>query len=677
MFLFSSVAFAEEYSEPEIEYSKSYEEWLKLSKEEREKTTMPPMFDVPYYTRDVESNDYFENQYNSILKAIAENTEEYRLDEDGVEVKVKDQGYTNECWAFSLTSVLETTCYKVCKELAGLEFSPRHIDYSTVSEFLDKTLEIETWGREIRDGGNFDTGLSYIVSGKGPILEEDMPAVVDRQEELIDSSEIEGKEVQAKVKEAVYFPTVYKEKNGNEIIYRDSNTSPSNILTEDEALETRVEMKEHIMTYGAIYTQISGSLYPYLNQDTGAFNSDASVSGHAVTIIGWDDNYPKENFNKDYMPNEDGAWIVLNSYGTSDNCVVDGMEDYVRDGFYYVSYEDSLVEAGVRGIREITKVDHDYLYQYDITASNATAEYNDGDMLKLNFDSKTDIDKDSEEVEKITEIGLFAGQEMYVTIYYGDNIGFSCNKNELTEVIPKTKIYPGYNTLELKDLKDIESDVFSIIIKLNSADSSNKVTIPLEVVTPTKNPSISKKCSYYRYSSSNYYTFNDTKDRDYCVKVFTRSEPRELIEPEDVSLNKTELELDEGDIEILEATIIPDNTNTKNKLTWESSNSEVATVTQDGKVEAKKEGTAQISVITENNKKAICEVTVNKKIIEAESIFLNQTEITIEEEKNYKLEATIEPNNATDKNVSWSSENSEIAEVDLNRKCYWYKSWKH
>ena len=661
--LFSNIAFAKEYSEPEIKYSKAYEEWLKLPKSTREKISMPPMFDVPYYERDSESNDYFENQYSSIMRAIAEDTEEYRLDENGVNLKVKDQGYTNECWAFSLTSVLETTCYRVCEELVGLEFSPRHIDYSTVSKFLDKTIQIDTWGREVGEGGNFEIGLAYIVSGKGPVLEEDMPLVVDKVEELIDSSEIEGKEVQAKVKEAVYFPTIYKYKDGNQIEYRDSYNSAGNVLTEEEAMENRIAIKEHIMTYGAVYTQISGDLYPYLNMSTGAFNSNSNMPGHAVTIIGWDDNYSKDNFNDGYKPSKDGAWIVLNSYGTKDDCVVDGMEDYVGDGFYYVSYEDSLVEAGVRGIREITQIDHDYLYQYDLTKSTATISLENGKKIKIDFDKKSQNDKESNEVEKITEIGLFAEEEMYVAIKYGNNLGTMIEENDLIEIAPKTKIYPGYNTIKLDEPKEIEEDTYSIIVEVYSVDGS-EVAIPVEVPYGSKNPSISQRCSYQLYTTGKTYGFRKSTDSDFCIKVFTRNEPKELIEPESVSLNESEITLDEGETFSLKATILPDNTNIKNKLTWESSDEDILIVSQDGEIEAKKEGRADVIVTTENNKKATCTVIVNKKIVEAESISLNQNEISIEEGKTYKLEAQVLPDNTTDKSITWNSQNIEIAEVD-------------
>ena len=306
------------------------------------------------------------------------------------------------------------------------------------------------------------------------------------------------------------------------------------------------------------------------------------------------------------------------------------MEDYVGDGFYYVSYEDSLVEAGVRGIREITQIDHDYLYQYDLTKSTATTSLENGEKIKIDFDKKSQNDKESNEVEKITEIGLFAEEEMYVAIKYGNNLGTMIEENDLIEIAPKTKIYPGYNTIKLDEPKEIEEDTYSIIVEVYSVDGSD-VAIPVEVPFGSKNPSISQRCSYQLYTTGKTYGFRKSTDSDFCVKVFTRNEPKELIEPESVSLNESEITLDEGETFSLKATILPDNTNIKNKLTWESSDEDILIVSQDGEIEAKKEGRADVIVTTENNKKATCTVIVNKKIIEAESISLNQNEISIEE----------------------------------------------
>ena len=82
------------------------------------------------------------------------------------------------------------------------------------------------------------------------------------------------------------------------------------------------------------------------------------------------------------------------------------------------------------------------------------------------------------------------------------------------------------------------------------------------------------------------------------------------VVPTSVALNKTTLTLDTGKTSNLKATVYPSNAANK-KCTWRSSNTSVATVDSNGKVTAKKAGTATITVKTSNGKTATCKVTVN------------------------------------------------------------------
>ena len=94
------------------------------------------------------------------------------------------------------------------------------------------------------------------------------------------------------------------------------------------------------------------------------------------------------------------------------------------------------------------------------------------------------------------------------------------------------------------------------------------------------------------------------------VKVLFKAKLPAAVAVTGVTLNKSELTLEEGKSEQLTATVLPDNATNK-KVSWSSENTEVATVDQDGTVVAKKAGTANIIVTTEDgNKTASCTVTV-------------------------------------------------------------------
>ena len=135
-----------------------------------------------------------------------------------------------------------------------------------------------------------------------------------------------------------------------------------------------------------------------------------------------------------------------------------------------------------------------------------------------------------------------------------------------------------------------------------------------------------------------------------------------------VSLNKTSLTLTVGDTSTLTATVSPSNATNKN-VSWSSSNTNVATVDTSGKVTAKAAGTATITVTTvDGSKKATCNVTVNAANVPVTGVTLNKTSLTLTVGGNETLSATVNPSNATNKGVTWSSSNTGVATVDSNGK---------
>lgn len=126
-----------------------------------------------------------------------------------------------------------------------------------------------------------------------------------------------------------------------------------------------------------------------------------------------------------------------------------------------------------------------------------------------------------------------------------------------------------------------------------------------------------------------------------------------------VSLNKASLTLYVGETESLAATVAPEDASDKT-VAWSSGNSAVASVSN-GKVTANKPGTAVIKVVTNDlSKEAACTVTVKRH---AESVELSQKEIKLYLGENRSLTATVLPSDASDKNVTWSSSNPNVATV--------------
>ena len=135
-----------------------------------------------------------------------------------------------------------------------------------------------------------------------------------------------------------------------------------------------------------------------------------------------------------------------------------------------------------------------------------------------------------------------------------------------------------------------------------------------------------------------------------------------------VTLNKTALNLVTGASESLVATISPSNATNKN-VEWTSSNTNVATVDTTGKVKAISTGSAIITVKTKDGAKiATCNVTVKNSVIPVTGVTLNKTALNLVTGASESLVATISPSNATNKDVEWTSSNTNVATVDTTGK---------
>ena len=136
----------------------------------------------------------------------------------------------------------------------------------------------------------------------------------------------------------------------------------------------------------------------------------------------------------------------------------------------------------------------------------------------------------------------------------------------------------------------------------------------------------------------------------------------------EVTLDRTELTLTEGETETLTARVKPDNADNR-KVTWSSDKTEVATVGGDGRVTAVKAGVAVVTVTTEDGgKTATCKVTVKAKAVNVTEVTLDKTELTLTEGEAETLTATVKPDNADNKKVTWSSDKTEVATVDGDGK---------
>ena len=133
------------------------------------------------------------------------------------------------------------------------------------------------------------------------------------------------------------------------------------------------------------------------------------------------------------------------------------------------------------------------------------------------------------------------------------------------------------------------------------------------------------------------------------------------VSVEEITIDKEVFEMAVGESTVLTATVLPPDATDKT-LIWSSSDTEVATVDQEGKVTAISRGTATITATAKDgsDKSASCQVEVKQYVT---GITLNNTSLVLEIGQMTTLTATVTPSNANDKSLTWSSSNTDVATV--------------
>ena len=158
----------------------------------------------------------------------------------------------------------------------------------------------------------------------------------------------------------------------------------------------------------------------------------------------------------------------------------------------------------------------------------------------------------------------------------------------------------------------------------------------------------------------------DGKKTAKCV-VTVKTIP--IINVTSIILDEENISMNVGDSDILTVTITPDNATNQN-ITWSSSDESIVTVNSEGEIEGISSGNTTITATTKDgNKKATCEITViavedDTPIVNVESVSLDRKTISMKVGENETLTATINPNDATNKNLIWDSSNESVLTVD-------------
>lgn len=463
VFLLNNYVYAEEIQGTIItEYTNQYKIWEALSKEEKHKYIEPIAYPIQFDPTYLKSRSTINTRARTSLPS------KYNLN-DEINIAVKNQGKTNACWAFAMTSALESNIALKTGTNSPL-YSVRHMEYATSKTFLDRINE-KGFTREVGAGGNPFVALAYATNGTGLVKETKMP--FEDNENKIDLSEI-NKVADLKINNAKIFTSLYKYKDAESnktVVYNGLDT----MYTEEQVTAVRNHIKQYIMENGALaaFTYANASEY-YNNSDifkaTAYYcDSKTAIPDHAVTIVGWDDNYDVTNFNEEHRPQKPGAYIVLNSYG----------EEVMDKGYYYISYEDALIESSVVGVSKTESINYDNIYQNDFYGyTNQYSLDNVSTIYGANV-----FKRNTKQAEQLEEVVICVPITTDIEVYVNPN-GDELEIEKLVKASIETpKISETYNTVKLTNPIELTGEKFAIVVKYNVTEGKAAVGLELNYKT--------------------------------------------------------------------------------------------------------------------------------------------------------------------------------------------------
>ncbi|HHX12169.1 MAG TPA: surface layer protein B [Clostridiales bacterium] len=322
---------------------------------------------------------------------------------------VKDQGQEGACWAFASYGALESYL------MPGGEM-----------DFSENNMK-NKHGFDSTSGGNRGMSTAYLARGNGPVLEGD-----DEYTEGVNNSPEGRLPVQKRLTNALYLPNR-------------TNSTDNDVI------------KSALQTYGAVQTSYYSETACYTEDNKSYYYSGSETeTNHAVTIVGWDDNYSKENFGTT-KPTKDGAFIVKNSWG----------DLWGQGGYFHVSYEDKLIGSNnaVYIVEDMGEVDN--IYQYDPLGMTGSFGYGEATGWFAN------VFTSSNKAENLTEVGFFVRGDNsdYVVFVNTDYKGVS-DLNSCVEVARGEVAIAGYHTVKFTAPQSIPANnKFAVIVRITTPES--------------------------------------------------------------------------------------------------------------------------------------------------------------------------------------------------------------
>lgn len=389
--------------------------------------------------------------------------ERFDLRDFGIIHEPDAQGDFNTCWAFSMLGSVHSNIQKSVKCPLFSEWYLVYSAYTGNYRFPANSSSSEVNGI-FSEGGSASIASAVLTGWRGFADRKDVPY----------GSPVEAINI-FNIKKTSYGKT-----RPDYIINDISNLAP---WVSDKKKCSKELIKELIYSKNSVVSTCS--LSPeYFSAENAALCSKTSNYKykkdpfyHSVLLIGWDDGYPRENFTGKCTPDEDGAWIAKNSYGT----------EWGKGGYFYISYEDtSLLEAV--SCTNASENEYSNIYQYDeygwaasfpsniisdIISGKRTQPSDTGYMANI-FQASSD--------EIISAVSFYTTEEnaeYEVRIFTDISDNSDPVSGKLKTCVSGIQKYTGYHTVKLdKEIFVGKGEYFSAVVKIKNPSSS--FTVPAE-----------------------------------------------------------------------------------------------------------------------------------------------------------------------------------------------------
>ncbi len=382
---------------------------------------------------------------------------DYRV--TGRSTKVRDQGSFGTCWSFASLTALETAL----RPKVSREFSADHMSLHNSFSLAQK------------DGGEYTMSMAYLLAWQGPVLEV--------QDPYGDGISPEGLQPCVHVQEIQILPS-----------------------GDHRAIKRAVFLNGGVQS--SLYTSITGSdsRSVYYNEETGAYCYEGDeIPNHDVVIVGWDDGYPKENFQRE--PEGDGAFLCVSSWG----------EAFGDKGYFYVSYYDSNIGGNGLVYTGIEPSDnYDNIYQSDLCGWVGQVGYGSETAFGANI-------YETEDEEILRAAGFYAaGEDTSYEISLARHVR-GADSLENRNVVAKGSVkHSGFYTVPLKKPERLQAgERFALILKVSTPGAIHPIAVEYQADEATAEADVGDGESYISLDGSKWEPMEERYQCNLCLKGYT------------------------------------------------------------------------------------------------------------------------------------------------------------